>query len=171
MPKTHKNRSIEEVIIIASAVIMAISITPFAVYRYLNGQTLAAVLEALSILIMCSIGTYVWKTRKTKMMTLAASIFMLGGLVIFNYILSTSILFWIYPIIMTVYFLNTLWVSALLVTPTMFALIPVLIQEKPPIEVYSILVTLIICQLFGFLLSRKVREQYSSSRSILSLWR
>lgn len=168
MPKPQINRSIEEVVLIASAVIVVLSITPFAIYRYFNGQFIAAFFELLCITIMGCIGTYVWRTRKTEVMSVVTSIFMLGGLVIFNYILSSSILFWIYPIIMTVYFINTLKVSALLVTPTMLALIPLLVEEKKPIEVFSILITLIICQLFGFLLSRKIKEQYDAMEDLVN---
>ena len=160
MSKTPIVRSIEEIIIFASAIIMAVSITPFAIYRFFNGQYLASIFEMVSVVIMCAIGAYVWKTRNTKLMSIITSIFMLAGLVAFNYILGTSILFWIYPIIMTVYFINSLSVSASIVTPAIIALLPILIKEKTTVEVISIVVTLIICQVFGFLLSRKIRQQY-----------
>ncbi len=161
MPKSSINRSIEEIIISSSAIIVSVSITPFAIYRYFNGQYLIALLEILCVAVMCSIGVYVWKTRKTRVMSLVTSIFVLTGTVAFNYELSSSILFWIYPIIMTVYFVNSLKVSVILVTPTMIALLPLLIREKTTVEVITIVVTLIICQLFGYLLSRKIRQQYA----------
>lgn len=160
MPKSPIVRSIEEIIIFSSAIIMAFSIIPFAIYRYFNGQYIAALFEIISVVIMCAIGAYVWKTRNTRAMSIVTSIFMLAGLVTFNYILGTSILFWIYPIIMTVYFINSVKVSAAIVTPATIALLPILIQEKSTVEVLSIVVTLIICQLFGYLLSRKIRQQY-----------
>lgn len=168
MPKDPINRSIEEIIIISSAIIMAVSITPFAIYRYSNGQYAAAIVEMISVIIMCCIGAYVWKTRKTRVMTLVTSVFMLSGLVAFNYILGSSILFWIYPIIMTVYFINTLKVSMLMVTPTMIALLPLLMREKTTIEVISIIVTLVICQLFGHLLSQKIRQQYAIMEELVN---
>ncbi len=160
MPKIKIVRSIEEIIIISAAIIMFATITPFSIYRYLNEQYLVALLEIVSVLIMCSIGAYVWKTRNTQVMSIFTAIFMLAGLVTFNYIIGTSILFWVYPIIMSVYFINSLKVSAAIVTPAIIALLPILIQEKSTIEVISIVVTLIICQLFGYLLSRKIRHQY-----------
>jgi len=168
MATTPINRSIEEIIIISSAIIMAATITPFAIYRYLNGQFTVALLELLSIALMCAIGVYVWKTRKTSIMSLVTSAFMLTGLVGYNYVLGSSILFWIYPIIMTVYFLNSLKVSVLLVTPTMVALIPLLLAEKSIIEVISVIVTLVICQLFGLLLSRKIRQQYAIMQELVN---
>jgi len=147
---------------------MAVSITPFAIYRYFNTQYLVAFLEIINVGIMCVIGSYVWKTRNTKVMSLVTSVFMLSGLVAFNYILSTSILFWIYPIIMTVYFINSLKVSAILVTSTITALLPILIEEKTTVEVISIIVTLVICQLFGYLLSRKIRQQYAILQELIN---
>ena len=166
MLTTKINRSIEEVIILASAIIMACTITPFAFYRFFNEQYTAAFTELLSVMVMCGIGAYVWKTRNTEYTKIIIGAFMLLGLVGFNYMLGTSILFWIYPIIMTVYFLNTLKVSLALATLAIAALLPLLIQEKPTIEVISIVVTLVICQLFGFLLSRKIREQYAMMEAL-----
>jgi len=168
MPKTSINRTAEEIIIISSAIIMAVSITPFAIYRYFNDLYLVAFLEILSVAIMCGIGFYVWKTRNTRVMSLFTSVFMLTGVVTFNYLLNTSILFWIYPIIMTVYFINSLKVSAILVTPAIIALLPLLIKEKTTVEVISIVVTLIICQLFGYLLSRKIRQQYAILQELVN---
>lgn len=165
---TPINRSIEEIIIISSAIIMAITISPFAVYRYFNGQYTAALFEVLSVIVMCCIGIYVWKTRKTSVMSLVTSVFTLTGLVAFNYILSTTILFWIYPIIMMIYFLNSLKVSVLLVTLAIFALMPLLLEEKKTIEVISVVVTLVICQLFGFILSRKIRLQYAIMQELVN---
>ena len=161
MSKCPLNRSVEEIILIACSVTMAISVTPFAIYRYFNGQYLAALIEIICVGIMCGIGAYVWKTRKTKVMTLVTSVFMLAGLVAFNYILGSSVLFWIYPIIMTVYFINSLTVSVILITPAILGLLPLLMREKTTIEVVSIMVTLLICQLFGYLLSRKIKQQYA----------
>lgn len=168
MPKSSINRSLEEIILISAAIIAAVSISPYAIYRFMNGQHLVALLEVIGVITMGFIGAYVWKTRQTKVMSLIASVFMLSALVVFNYLLGTSILFWIYPIIMTVYFLNSLKVSAILVTPTMIALMPLLIREKTTIEVISIVVTLIICQLFGFLLSRKIRQQYVALQELVN---
>ena len=168
MSKTPINRSAEEFIIISTAIIMAVSITPFAIYRYINGQYLVALFEILSVFIMCGIGTYVWKTRNTGIMSLVTSIFMLVSLVVFNYILGTSILYWIYPIIMAVYFINSLKVSAILVTPAILALLPLLIQEKSTIEIFIIVVTLIISQLSGFLLSKNTKQQYAIMQSLVN---
>lgn len=161
MTKALVHRTIEEIIVVYSAIIMAITITPFAFYRYINEQYLAATVEIISVLIMAGLGLYVWKTRNVKYMKVVISIFMLSGLVIFNYLLGSSILFWLYPIIMTTYFLNDLKTSATLVTVASAALLPLLISEKTTVEVASIIITMIICQLFGFLLSRKIRQQYA----------
>jgi len=168
MIKNKKNRSLEEVIIIASAVMMALTIIPFSIYRYLNGQYLVAFIELLSVIAMCVIGAYVWNTSKTRIMSVVTSIFMLSGLVAFNYLLGTSILFWFYPIIMTVYFLNSLKVSVFLVTPAVIALMPVLIKEKAIVELISVVITLIICQVFGYLLSRKIRQQYTMMQELVN---
>ena len=157
MIKQQINRSVEEVIIIASSIIIAMTIIPFAIYRFFNNQYLIATLELIGVAVMCAVGVYVWKTRKTKVMSVFTSAFMLIGLISFNYILGTSVLFWIYPVFMTVYFLNSVKVSTLLITPTIIALIPILLREKAIIETISIITTLIICQLLGYILSKRIK--------------
>ncbi len=111
MSKCPLHRSVEEIIIIACAMIMTVTLTPFAIYRYSNEQYAVALLEIISVGVICGIGIYVWKTRKTKVMTIVTSAFMLIVLVAFNYMLNTSVLIWIYPTIMVVYFINSLKIS------------------------------------------------------------
>lgn len=166
MPNTPNTRNLTEIIIISIAVIMCIAVAPFAIYRYLNGQYMAAITEVVSLGIMACIGYYVYRNGSTNRINFGTSVFMLTGLVSFNYIMGTSILFWTYPIILTVYFLNSIKVSAALVTLAMFALLPLLLLEKPLIEVNSIMVTLVICQLFGYLLSKTIRQQYQQLQEL-----
>ena len=66
VPTFKMNRSMEEVIIIASSIMMATSIIPFSIYRYFNGQYAVAMIELLSVMVMCGIGVYVWQTRSIK---------------------------------------------------------------------------------------------------------
>lgn len=56
----------------------------------------------------------------------------------------------------------------MLVNPAIIALLPILIGERTTLEVVSIVVTLIICQLFGFLLSSKTRHQYKSMQGLIN---
>jgi len=153
-------RSLEEIIIVAASITMAVTVTPFAIYRYFNGQYLAALLELVSIGMMITIGIYVWKTRRVQLMSVVTSTFMVTGFVMFTYLLGTPILFWFYPIIMTVYFISSLRTSLLLITPAILAIFPLLLQEKSTVEIVSIIVTLLICQVFGYLLSRKNSQRF-----------
>jgi len=166
MLKTSITRSIEEIIILTSTIIMAVTITPLAIYRYFNGQQFAATIELFGVVFLCGIAAYVWKTRKTRIMSAVLSVFLLAGLVTVNYLLGTSILFWIYPIIMTVYLINSLKLSVIFISPAIIALLPLLMREKAIIEVCSIFATLIICQIIGYLLTKKIRQQYSIMESL-----
>lgn len=154
------DRTIEEIITLYAATVMAITITPFAIYRFFNGQHLVAMIEQGTVIGMALMTFYMWKTRHTKTMMPLISAFVLSSLVLLNYLLSTSVLFWIYPVIMMVYFLASTGFAISLSSIAIIALIPLLIEEKAAVEIPSIIATLCICQVFGFLVSRKIRQQY-----------
>lgn len=161
-------RSLEEIIIVASSIVMAVTVTPFAIYRFYNNQYLAAALEILCVGIMSAIGIYVWKTRKIEKMATVTSVFMVSGLVAFIYLLGTPVLFWFYPIIMTVYFICSLQTSLLLFTPAILAILPILLKHKSNVEIISIIVTFLICQVFGYILSRKNSQRFSHLEELIN---
>ena len=168
MPKIQIHRTIEEIIIMTASIVAGTTVLPFAIYRYLQGQYMIALVEVFAVCVIASIGFLVWKTRDTEHTSTGLSIIMVVGLVALNYLIGSSIFIWTYPIIMTVYFLNPATRSALILIPTVIALFPLLYMEKSAIELASSIVTVIITLIFSHLVSVKIRQQKERLQNLIN---
>ncbi|GAA0400506.1 GGDEF domain-containing protein [Cocleimonas flava] len=152
----------------SASIVSALTVLPFAIYRYINGQYGIALVEVVAVLIVASIGLLVWKTRDTIYTSASLSVIMLAGLVALNYMIDSSIFIWTYPIIMTVYFLNSAKKSALMLAPTLLALLPLMYMEKTSIQFASALVTVIITLIFSHVVSRKIKQQNDRLQNLIN---
>ncbi len=168
MPKIKIHRSVEEILIMAASIVAAVTVLPFAIYRYAHGQYTIALVEVLAVLVVASIGLLVWKTRNTVHTSTGLSAIMLVGLVLLNYMIDSSIFIWTYPIIMTVYFLNPAKRSVLMLTPTLIVLFPLMFMEKTGIQFASAIVTVIITLIFSHLVSVKIRQQNERLQNLIN---
>jgi len=166
MSKVTIQRSIEEIIIFSASIIVFFSVLPFTIFRLTQGQYAISVIEIFGVTVVSLIGAIVWKTRNTKIAGMALSAFMLIGLLGVNYLIGPSILFWMFPLVITVCFLNDTKIAAALLLPGILGLLPLLIHEKSSVEIASIMITLLITQLFGHIVSFKIKEQHQYLRSL-----
>ena len=86
----------------ASAVL---GITPFAVLRFLQGNTMAGLLDTV-ILAGISFGViYSWLTGNTRVGGMVLALMACGGAVSVGYVVGEPGLFWLYPCLVTTFFL------------------------------------------------------------------
>ena len=166
MPKVILHRTIEEILIIAVSIITLATMIPFSVYRFMQGQTYVALFEISGMVAVTFIGYYVWKTRETKIAAVALSSIVLSGLVAINYILGSSMLYWLYPAITTVYFLNSLKTAFLLSLAVLLGIFPLLLMEKNTIEITSVLTTLLITQIFSHIITCRTAQQHDRLKAL-----
>jgi len=168
MPNIKIHRTVEEILIMVASIVAAVTILPFAIYRYAQGQYTIAIVEVLAVCVVALIGLLVWKTRDTKHTSTGLSLIMLIGLIILNYLIGSSIFIWTYPIIMTIYFLNPAKRSAWMLIPSMIALFPLMYMEKTAIEFASTIVTVIITLIFSHVVSVKIRQQHDRLQKLIN---
>jgi diguanylate cyclase (GGDEF)-like protein len=166
MSKVILHRTIEEIVIITVAIISIVTLIPFAVYRLMQGQTYVALFEISGIILVSIIGYYVWKTRNTNIAAFALSSIVLSGLVAINYILDSSLLFWLFPAILAIYFLNSLKTSFLLILTVIIGIFPLLLMEKNALEIAHIIVPLLITQIFSHIVTFRIRQQHDRLDSL-----
>jgi diguanylate cyclase (GGDEF)-like protein len=167
MPKMSLHRSIEEIIVISASFLAVISIFPFAIYRFMQHQYTVAAVEVIVITAMAALGLFVWKTRQTKVSGIILSVITLASIVGLNYMIGSSIIYWAYPFIITVYFLNPLKVASFLVICIELALLPLLLMENSIIEVANFIVTFLITQVFSHIISTRIRDQHDRLQSLI----
>ncbi len=93
-------------IITLLAVSAILGITPFAVMRFLQGNMLAGIVD-LTILLAITAGMlYAWKTGDTARSGLAMAVVACGGAVTVGAVVGEPGLFWLYPCLVTSFFLT-----------------------------------------------------------------
>jgi len=99
-----------------------LGITPFAIYRFVQGDTIAAIVDALILLSIGCVMAYAWISGDTRRSgVIMAVVVCCGGLVVVS--LQQIIgLFWLYPCFITSFFLTSSRLALLINTLTVFAL-------------------------------------------------
>ncbi|ALS98530.1 GGDEF domain-containing protein [Lacimicrobium alkaliphilum] len=99
-----------------------LGITPFAIYRFAQGDIIAAIVDALILLSVCSVLAYAWISGDTRRSGLIMAIIACsGGLVVLS-LQGTIGLFWLYPCFITSFFLTSSRLALLINTLTVFVL-------------------------------------------------
>ncbi|MEC7727826.1 MAG: GGDEF domain-containing protein, partial [Pseudomonadota bacterium] len=88
----------------ASAVL---GITPFAVLRFLQGNVVAGSVDALILLGITGSVLYAWITGDTRRSGLVCALVACGGAVTVGAVVGEPGLFWLYPCLVTTFFLTT----------------------------------------------------------------
>jgi len=162
------HRTTKEMIMLAASVMAVVTLIPFSVYRFTQNQYAVAFMELVVVIAISVIGLLVWKRIHTELAALILSCFALGGIVALSYMIGSTIIFWIYPIIITAYFINSIKVSGVLVITTVLALLPLLIREKSAIELANVLVTIGVATIFSHLISCKISQQHNHLQTLIN---
>jgi diguanylate cyclase (GGDEF)-like protein len=84
-----------------------IGITPFAVMRYLQGNMLAGLVDTSILLGICSALVYAWVTGDTRRSGLVVAGIACSGAVVVGIVVGEPGLFWLYPCLVTSFFLTS----------------------------------------------------------------
>lgn len=83
-----------------------IGISPFAVYRFLDGQIVAGIVDAAILAgVLLTVG-YAYRTRRIRRAGLLLSIFVCSGAVVVAMMQGDGGLFWVYPAVMATFFMT-----------------------------------------------------------------
>ena len=84
-----------------------LGITPFAIYRFWQGQVVAGVADLVILAAICSVVAYAWITDDTRRSGLVMAVVACGGAVVVAMLLGEVGLFWMFPPIVTSFFLTS----------------------------------------------------------------
>lgn len=147
-------RSYEENILLALCVVGALGISPFSVYRFIQGEWFAGIVDVLIVVTVVIIGLYVWHTRKVRIPSIVLTLSYMAVMVAVNYISGTSLIFWAYPTMAAAYFLVKPPEGLAINVIALFALLPALWIEMTSFELSVLLITLILNNVFAYIFAR-----------------
>lgn len=157
----------ESVIFLVSA-LAVLGILPFAVLRVARHETLVALLDFSLICGIAAMAVYLHCSRKIRVVSIVNTIFYSVGMVLVNYTRGESLVYWAFPVMIATFFLLKPNEAALSNTVTMLALVYALIQHVTPVNFATIVVTLLIVNLYSYLFAVRTHEQHDSLSQLAS---
>ncbi|MDX1633979.1 MAG: GGDEF domain-containing protein [Marinobacter sp.] len=94
-------------IITLMGVCAILGITPFAIFRFIDGNVMAGLVDTLILLGICTAMVYAWVTGDTRRSGFVLALVACGGGVAVASVLGNTGLFWLYPPFITSFFLTS----------------------------------------------------------------
>lgn len=135
------------------SVAAALGVAPFAVIRYLNGDLPIAILDTLIVAGFVTMGTFVYRTGRIRLASVAISLLCIGGVVLSVYATGTRQVLWAYPALIAAYYLTKPREALLLTLVLLIALLPKLLPETDTFRTATILITITVMSLFAYAFS------------------
>lgn len=159
MKVLNTQRSNQEFMLMTLTFGGVIAITPFAIIRFMHGEWLVGLVDALMIIGMGVIGVYVYITHNTKFTSVLLTVFGLSGMTIIIYLIGPSASFWAYPTMVGVYFILAPRLAIQLTLLAAVMLAPALINKMDVVPFIALSITLVINNLFAYMFAIRMQRQ------------
>lgn len=140
----------------------AVGVLPFAVKRSLQGEWVAAFIDTVIVVGFVVLGTYVYRTRRVRVASIAISLLAAGGVVSTVYVNGPHQVYWAYPALMAIFYLIRPREAVALALITVLALLPELWPQADTHTTTTIAITVVVTGTFAFafaLITNRQREQ------------
>lgn len=131
----------------------ALSVAPFAVMRWMNGDWIIAIIDTAIVIGFITLGTFVYRSRRVRVASIAIALLSVAGTVITVYVRGPLQAFWAFPAVMAVFYLLKPR-EALVMTALMLAVVaPRLAQEMEPFRTATVVITITVTAAFAYAFS------------------
>lgn len=137
----------------------ALGVLPFAIRRFMNGEWLAGIVDAILIVGFLALGAHVFKTRKVRLASITLSVLAVGGVLATVYLSGPQQVFWAFPALVGVFYLIRLREAIACALITVFALIPPMLAADMPFETTTALITIVITSVLAVAFSMITNRQ------------
>ena len=151
--------SVESYLPLILSAVGALGVLPFMVLRYLQGEWVAAIIDTAIVLGFLGLGSYVFKTRRVNVASIAISCFCIAGVISTVYVIGPRQVYWAYPALMAVFYLVRPRIALVLAIITVAALLPQLVGNIDSEATTTVLVTIVVMSSFAFAFSRITNRQ------------
>lgn len=153
-------RTDKEIVLLVFTLFTTISVTPFVIMRINNGDWLMVSINSFVVTVMFSLFLYVFITRKVEKSSVILAVFSIIAVIINAYVKGVEQVYWLYPSMVTAYFLLTLKWAILLNVLAIILLLPALIPYVETVNLMRILLTLCITNMFSFVFAKTVKDTH-----------
>jgi diguanylate cyclase (GGDEF)-like protein len=153
-------RTNKELLLLVLSLFAAISISSFAILRFVNSEFWIGFFDSIVGLMMAGIAFHVYTTQRVALASVALSGVNCIGAIATIHIKGVDNVFWVYPAVVSAFYLLSPRRAILLSLFTLLAILPVLVRDLPWITTVSSLTTIFMTCLFGYFFSKGVLEQH-----------
>lgn len=137
----------------------ALGITPFAVMRFINGEWLAGSIDVVIIVGLITLGLFVYRTQRVRLVSIALSVVCIGGVLATVYLSGPQQVFWAYPALMAVFYLVRPREGVIFALVLIAALTPRLLPEENSFQTTTMLITIVVMTSFAYAFSVVTNRQ------------
>lgn len=142
------------------AVLATVGISPFVVLRYLNGQTLHALLDLSIVMIALSSAAYsYWRGEATHATLYFAAGFYTSGAIIVVYLNSPIFVLWIFPTVVANFFLLRPNSAIVLNIIAVGLMVPIAWKLGKTLDSFAIMSSLFFCSTMAYMFARLTEQQ------------
>lgn len=137
----------------------AAGVLPFIVLRLMQGEWLAAIVDAVIVVGFVGLGIFVYRTRRVRIAGIGISIICIAGVISTVYISGPHQVYWAYPVLVAIFYLVRPLEAITFTLVTVAALIPSLLGDTDSHSTLTILVTIVVMSSFAFAFSLVTNRQ------------
>ncbi|MDE2428915.1 MAG: GGDEF domain-containing protein [Burkholderiales bacterium] len=154
------NRTKEEVILLMLCGLSIPSILPFGIYRLIQKNWLMASVDISIVVGMLCLMVFVWRTRRIRAAGIAVTLFYSAGMLAAVAVKGPPIAYWVYPTMIASYFILQAGEAMLINCVSLTILIYILQPLMRTLDLASLVVTLILINLFSYIFSYRTSIQH-----------
>lgn len=155
-------------IVVLFGAITVLGITPFAVYRFVNGQPLIAAIDLMIVACISAGSIYAWRTGRSKGAAIFVSITYSIGCIAVAQMAGLSGLLWVYPVLLANFLLVSRWpavgISAIVIVAVALGDAALTTDAQKLMFV----VTSLVVSLFSFVFASRSELQHSQLEALAS---
>lgn len=137
----------------------AIAVFPFVIYRLLHHEWLILLIDIIMVVGMLVLGSYVYIKRETSRASIVLALLALSGTCAVVYLKGPVLIYWAYPTMVGMYFILQPRLAVSFCGLAALILLPILLSHLEAINVVSILVTIVINNVFAYIFATGMHRQ------------
>ena len=158
----RRKRRVETFLPLILSAAGALGVLPFTILRFMQGDWVAAFVDAVIVVGFVALGTYVYRTHRVRAASIAIAILCIGGVMTTVYVNGPQQVYWAFPALMAVFYLIRPREAVAGAIVTVVSILPVLLPGTDSHETTTILITIVVMSAFAFafsLITNRQREQ------------
>ena len=146
----QKHEEVQGTLPLILAVACSLGVAPFAVLRLIHGEYLIAIIDVLIIIGMLLLGTWLYRTQKTRIACILLSVLCVIGICASVYASGPQQILWAYPGVMAIFYLLRPKEAIVLIVVMLLALMPMLLSEANDLRTITVVITMVLMGSFAY---------------------